>query len=142
MDQNGSLYYADNGNHVIRKIGPDGIISTIAGDGTNGYSGDNGLATNAKIGRPSSLYIRGNELFFHAWSTIGQGAVVDNKTYLEKISPTTGTYTCVITDANGNKVTTNPANLNISAPYLIHPISPLNRWPTKTPRLAATSPLM
>ena len=66
--------------------------------------GDNGLATNAKIGRPSSLYIRGNELFFHAWSTIGQGAVVDSKTYLRKIDLNTGIITTIAGTGEPNRV--------------------------------------
>ncbi len=49
MDCLGNFYIADQYNARIRKIDPSGIISTIAGTGTNGFSGDGGPATNAKV---------------------------------------------------------------------------------------------
>jgi hypothetical protein len=45
----GSVYFIDSGNCRIRKISPAGIISTVAGNGTCGYSGDGGPATGAMI---------------------------------------------------------------------------------------------
>ena len=49
MDRAGNLLIADYGNNRIRKVTPDGIITTIAGDGTGGYSGDGGPATKASL---------------------------------------------------------------------------------------------
>ena len=54
-DAAGNVYFADAQNHVVRKVTPAGIITTIAGNGTNGYSGDGGPATSAKIGLPLGL---------------------------------------------------------------------------------------
>ena len=48
VDANGRLYIADNGNNRIRRVS-NGIISTIAGNGTYGYSGDGGPATGASL---------------------------------------------------------------------------------------------
>ncbi|MDP2673555.1 MAG: RHS repeat-associated core domain-containing protein [Dehalococcoidia bacterium] len=64
----GSLYIADSFNHRIRRVGTDGIISTVAGNGTNGFSGDGGPATQAAlwfphdvaVGADGSLYIADN----------------------------------------------------------------------------------
>jgi len=53
----GSLYVADSGNSRIRRIAPNGVISTVAGTGTPGFSGDNGPATSAKISYPKSLVV-------------------------------------------------------------------------------------
>jgi sugar lactone lactonase YvrE len=45
----GTLYVGDSNAHVVRKIDPSGIITTIAGDGTSGDSGDGGPATSAQL---------------------------------------------------------------------------------------------
>ncbi len=57
VDRSGNLYIADNQNHVVRKINTLGIISTIAGTGISGYSGDGGMATLAKLYSPSNIAI-------------------------------------------------------------------------------------
>ncbi len=49
VDQAGNLYVADGINYRIRKVDTNGIITTIAGTGVEGDSGDNGPATSAKI---------------------------------------------------------------------------------------------
>ena len=49
FDHSGNLYIEDNGNYRIRKINTSGIISTIVGNGTGGYSGDGGPADSAEI---------------------------------------------------------------------------------------------
>lgn len=48
-DTLGNIYISEYNNHRIRKVNSSGIITTIAGTGVNGYSGDGGLAINAKI---------------------------------------------------------------------------------------------
>ena len=53
----GSFYIADQDNQRIRRVGPDGIISTVAGNGTAGYSGDGGPATAAALNRPSGVAV-------------------------------------------------------------------------------------
>lgn len=57
VDKNGSLFIAELGNHVIRKIDVNGIISTFAGTGVAGYSGDGGPATNARLFRPYGVAV-------------------------------------------------------------------------------------
>ncbi len=50
------MYVADYGNHRIRKVTVStGIISTYAGTGSNGYSGDNGAATSATLNAPMGV---------------------------------------------------------------------------------------
>jgi sugar lactone lactonase YvrE len=59
VDYSGNVYIADPSNSVIRKVNPSGIITTFAGTGVAGYSGDNGPATKAQfqIGSPQGLAV-------------------------------------------------------------------------------------
>lgn len=53
----GALYAADADFDVVRRIGPDGIVTTVAGNGTPGNSGDGGPATEATLDGPNTLAI-------------------------------------------------------------------------------------
>jgi sugar lactone lactonase YvrE len=53
LDENGNIYIADTRNHRIRKVAPDGTITTIAGTGTCGFSGDGGPAAIAQLCYPA-----------------------------------------------------------------------------------------
>jgi len=49
LDSSGNLYIADRANFVIRKLDTAGKISTVAGNGNSGHSGDGGPATSAQL---------------------------------------------------------------------------------------------
>jgi type IX secretion system substrate protein/carboxypeptidase family protein len=55
FDLTGNLLIADWWNYVVRKIDTSGVITTIAGTGVSGYSGDNGPATSAQLSSPDGL---------------------------------------------------------------------------------------
>jgi sugar lactone lactonase YvrE len=57
VDAAGALYIADNYNHRIRKIATNGIITTVAGNGSPGYSGDGGSATSAQLAYPTGVAV-------------------------------------------------------------------------------------
>jgi uncharacterized protein (TIGR03437 family) len=59
LDGAGSLYIADSGNGRIRKVGPDGTITTIAGNGTAGFSGDGGPAASASLSFTKGVAVDG-----------------------------------------------------------------------------------
>ena len=60
MDAGGDLYVADVGNHRVRRVDAGtGMISTVAGSGIQGFSGDGGLATAAAIDSPGGLAVDG-----------------------------------------------------------------------------------
>ena len=56
VDSAGNLYIADTGNNRIRKVS-NGVITTVAGNGTQGFSGDNGPATSAQLTIPSGVAV-------------------------------------------------------------------------------------
>jgi serine/threonine-protein kinase len=56
-DRAGNLYLADSLNYRVRKIDPSGQISTVAGTGQAGYTGDGGLAVNAEINEVEELAV-------------------------------------------------------------------------------------
>ena len=55
-DRDGNLYIANQFNHRVRKIAANGIITTVAGTGVPGYSGDGGPAVNAQINTPTGVF--------------------------------------------------------------------------------------
>jgi uncharacterized protein (TIGR03437 family) len=57
VDSAGNLYIADKGNSRIRKVTPGGTISTVAGNGVPGYSGDGGPAASAQLNSPSGIAV-------------------------------------------------------------------------------------
>ena len=60
-----AIYICESHNHVIRRIAPDGTISTVAGNGTVGYSGDGDLATKAQLNEPYEVrFDKNRDLFF------------------------------------------------------------------------------
>jgi uncharacterized protein (TIGR03437 family) len=57
VDASGNMYIADSQRCEIRKVDTAGIITVVAGNGTEGYTGDGGLAANAEIGCPNSVAV-------------------------------------------------------------------------------------
>jgi uncharacterized protein (TIGR03437 family) len=60
LDAAGNLYIAEFSNNRIRKVGTNGNISTIAGTGVSGYSGDGGAATSAQLNGPQAVAVDGS----------------------------------------------------------------------------------
>jgi len=52
---NGNIYFCEDSQNKIRYISPSGTLGTLAGNGTAGYSGDNGPAINASLDDPTSV---------------------------------------------------------------------------------------
>jgi serine/threonine-protein kinase len=57
FDPEGNLYIADTGNNRIRRVGRDGIITTVAGIGRRGYGGDGGPAGLALLNSPAGVAV-------------------------------------------------------------------------------------
>ena len=60
VDGSGNLYVSDSGNGRIRRIDAEGVITTIAGTGGRGFSGDGGPATEAQFALPRGLAVDGS----------------------------------------------------------------------------------
>lgn len=56
-DASGDLYIADTDNHRVLEVDTSGAISTVAGTGTQGYSGDGGEATSAQLDSPAGIVL-------------------------------------------------------------------------------------
>ncbi len=101
----GEIFIADYWNLRVRKISASGIITTVAGTGAQGYSGDGGLAINADLGQPTSvapdaqgnLYIADSGNL--ALRRVSPGGVI---TTVPSVNPT-----AMAIDANGNLFFTN-----------------------------------
>ena len=86
IDGNGNLYLSDQHNHRVRKINvADGKIATLAGNGSEGYSGDGGPATSAQLG--SYLYV--------ASDAVGNVYISDTNNHRVRKLATDGTITTV-----------------------------------------------
>ena len=66
VDASGNIFVADTGNNRIRRVSPDGVITTVAGAGGRGYSGDGGPALSAQLGAPVGVAVDGTGNLFVA----------------------------------------------------------------------------
>lgn len=69
VDASGNIYISDTNNYRVRKVtASTGVISTVAGTGTGGYSGNGGAATSAKISQPMGLALdAASNVYFADW---------------------------------------------------------------------------
>jgi predicted esterase/sugar lactone lactonase YvrE len=95
VDRRGNLFIADAANHRIRKVAPDGTITTVAGSGTAGFSGDGGAATAAQLNQPSSMAIDSRGSLF----------IVDRLNHRVRQVGRTGTITTVFGGEAGGEGT-------------------------------------
>jgi streptogramin lyase len=85
-DDSGNIYIADTYAAKIRKVqASTGLIFTVAGNGTSGYSGDNGLADSAELGAPYGIFVDASNNIF----------IADANNTVRKVSGSTGIITTV-----------------------------------------------
>eukprot|EP01034_Spumella_vulgaris_P039195 gene39195-48410_t len=98
-DTAGSFYVSDLEGHRVRKIDTSNIVTTIAGAGTFGITGDGGPATSALIDTPSQLFITNTSVLY---MTLNGGcasrAVTLSTGVIRKVA---GTGSCISSSANG-----------------------------------------
>ena len=79
VDSHGNVFIADTSNCRIREVS-NGIITTVAGNGTQGYAGDNGPATSAELYQPQGVAVDSNGNLYIADSANNRVRVVSNGT--------------------------------------------------------------
>jgi RHS repeat-associated protein len=92
VDASGNIYIADNGNNRIRMVTPSGTISTVAGNGTDGYSGDGGSPTDAEIGVEVTVAV----------DSAGDLYLADPTNHVIRKVTAPGTPSAIITTVAGN----------------------------------------
>jgi len=90
LDASGNLYIAETNNNTVRMVSTSGIISTIAGTGANGYSGEGVLAINALLSSPTGIAVDSN----------GNVFVSQYGNRIGLISPADGTLNTIAGDGN------------------------------------------
>jgi NHL repeat-containing protein len=88
VDALGNVYVADTYNHSIRKIDTQGVITTVAGTGNPGYSGDGGPATAAKLETPHSVALDADGILYIADSPNQRIRKVDHAGIITTIAGT------------------------------------------------------
>ena len=83
VDSAGNLYIVDSSNHRIRKVDSTGTITTVAGTGESGFSGDGGPATQARLAAPSGAAV----------DSAGNLYIVDSSNHRIRKVDSTGTIT-------------------------------------------------
>ncbi len=88
LDGAGNLFITDPGHHLVRRVDSAGTITTVAGNGDSGATGDGGLATSAAVGSPVSVVVDGAGALYIADGANGVVRRVDATTH--KISTVAG----------------------------------------------------
>jgi len=71
LDSAGNIFFADAYNYRIREVSTSGIISTVAGNGTEGYIGDGGLAIYAELANPIGVCNDKHHIFYESEAASG-----------------------------------------------------------------------
>jgi uncharacterized protein (TIGR03437 family) len=119
VDSVGNLYFADKGNNRVRKVDTKGVITTFAGTGTAGYSGDGGLATSAKLGLNLTAAFQG--VAVDSAGNVYIADPVNNRIRMVNssgiISTFAGNGTPFATGSLGNGDGGPPAKASVTTPY-------------------------
>ncbi len=105
IDPNGLVVIVDTGNHKIRRVDANGIITTIAGTGSGGFTGDGGPATAAKLASPYDV----------TWDAAGNMFIADRSNHRIRKVAINGIITTVagtgVSGYNGDGITATTARL-------------------------------
>ena len=120
VDAAGNLFIADSENNRVRKVDPSGVITTVAGNGSDNYSNADGVATEVALPNPRGVVL---DAAGNMYVTLGSSHLVRKVTpaagptlTLNSVSTTdAGDYSVVITGSGGS-VTSSVARLTVILP--------------------------
>lgn len=114
VDATGNIYIPDSANHRLRKVdATTGIITTIAGTGSAGFSGDGGPATSAQFSEPNAVYVSGNGYVYISDRLNGRVRVIDPSGIISTLASglnapssvfSDGTSTIYVAETDGNRI--------------------------------------
>ena len=102
VDASGNLYIVDSGNQRVRRIS-NGVITTIAGNGTPGFSGDGGPATGGQLNNPSGIAVDASGKIYVSDSSNGRIRVL-----VPPLPPLSGPTISLVANAFGESTTIAP----------------------------------
>ena len=114
VDGAGNIYIADQNAYVVRKVNTAGIISTVAGNGDFGFTGDGGPATNAETSGPYAVAV----------DSVGNLYIADHGNHRVRKVDTSGIITTIVGGGNGSGIgdggpptsaTVNPADVAVDS---------------------------
>ncbi|MFN5184088.1 MAG: T9SS type A sorting domain-containing protein [Bacteroidota bacterium] len=116
FDAAGNLYFCSPQTHRIRKISTTGVITTVAGTGTQGFSGDGGLATSANIAFPWGIAIDASDNFYFTDGSLNNS---QNGSRIRKVDAATG----IISTIAGTGTTGNSGNGGLAVTAQVYSLS-------------------
>jgi sugar lactone lactonase YvrE len=115
FDAQGDLFIADSQNERIREVTPNGVISTVAGNGIDGYSGDGGPATSAELNLPLSVAV----------DSVGDLYIADTQNEVVREVSTSGTISTIAGNGtlgyNGDEIPATSAELHTPSAVALGP---------------------
>ncbi len=115
VDAAGDLFIADVNNNVIREVNAQtGIITTVAGNGTAGFSGDGGLATSAELNEPTSVAVDAEGDIFIA-------DFQNNR--IREVNAQTGLISTIANISQPDRLAIDGGNVLVSTPELIQEVN-------------------
>jgi hypothetical protein len=109
VDRSGDVFISDSGNHVVREVNAAGTITTIAGNGTSGNTGDHGPATSAELHDPVGMW----------WDPSGNLLITDAASHVvREVNPAGIITTIAGNGTSGSTGDNGPAtSAELKAPY-------------------------
>jgi hypothetical protein len=122
VDAAGNMFIADYANQRVRKVGTNSIITTVAGNGTGGQTGDGGAATNAELYYPRGVAVdaTGNLFIADTYNGVIRKVIIQGPTLaLNNVGfGNVGAYAVVVSGPYGS-VTSSLVNLTITLPVIL-----------------------